>query len=83
MFPRKNGNGNGTAAGVDGVMPTAPFMEHLRELLSRNIVVHTKCGKVMGVLKAVFSDHILVMVHSVPHHIKLDTICFFHPAMDP
>lgn len=82
MMPLKK-NGNGAAAGVNGVMPVAPFIEHLKEHLGMNIVVVTKCGKVMGMLKAVFSDHILVIVHDVPHHIKLDTICFFHPAMDP
>lgn len=73
------------------MMPTMPhrhvkepyMYQHLLELKGRRVEVATQCKTVKGKLKGVFPDHVLVEMDRREYHIRLKTICFVSPFMDP
>lgn len=61
-----------------------PYMHrHLMQLKGHRVEVATKCKTVKGMLRDVLPDHILVEADRRQFHIRLKTICFVSPLMDP
>lgn len=61
-----------------------PYLyEHLMKMKGHKVEVATTCKTIKGKLKEVLPDHILVEMDRRHYHIRLKTICFVSPLMDP
>ncbi|MCF6094174.1 YuzF family protein [Microaerobacter geothermalis] len=53
-----------------------PFLKHLSAKVNRVITVSTTGDTITGTLKAVYSDHIVVLDDGKPVHIRTDQIIY-------
>ncbi|HEY8341996.1 MAG TPA: DUF2642 domain-containing protein [Calditerricola sp.] len=57
-----------------------PFLRHAQRLMRRRVEVGTTSGKLVGELRGVFSDHLLLVVDGREWHIRLEQIVYLTPA---
>lgn len=57
-----------------------PFLRHAQRLMRRRVEVGTTSGKLVGELRGVFSDHLLLVADGREWHIRLEQIVYLTPA---
>lgn len=61
-----------------------PYLyEHLVKMVGHYVEVGTRCKTIKGKLKKVFPDHMMIEHDRRHYHIRLKSICFVAPMMDP
>ena len=59
-----------------GRPPATNFVQQLRALEGREVMVATTCGVLRGTLQRVLSDSLLLSSRGGEQHVRFDQICF-------